>query len=212
MNEVKRRTASNRWVCSPALAAMLLAGMIASACGGGTAGVQTPAASAVTPVPTSPHTDVPNPKLTVVSGLAPSQAADLIARAVTQSHPLLFPNSMPSTWSVEVSDFVDANSFSARFTSPDRAKSITLALVAANPREPDSSTVQSNPNFRGDERSAYQVQDSNDPVSFRWLLWSEPGGWGGHPAGTAAPYYLDATGLTDAEFWEVANSLRPIQR
>ncbi len=159
-----------------------------------------------------PATDVPNAKLTVVAGLTPTQAADLIARVVTQSRPLLFPNTVPATWSVNVSNVFDASGFTAQFTSPDGAKSISLALVGANPREPDPSTVQSEPNFHGDQHSVYQVQDKNDPRSFRWLLWNEPGVWGEDPGRGTAPYYFDATGLTETEFWQVANSLTPIQR
>jgi hypothetical protein len=194
--------------------------------GGGTAGIgcassttdnatptaTTPATTGAVPLtPLAASTDVPNTKLTVVAGLSPKQAADLIGRTVTQSHPVLFPNAVPDTWSAEASD-LDANGFHLRFTSPDSARSILFALVAANPREPEASTVQTEPNFHGDPRSVYQVQDKDDAASFRWLLWNETGVWGEEPVYGAVPYYLAATGLTDAEFWQIANSLHPIQR
>ena len=35
-------------------------------------------------------------------------------------------------------------------------------------------------------------------------MWSE----GGSPKSGGAPYFLSAVGLTDQEFWQVANSLK----
>ena len=40
-------------------------------------------------------------------------------------------------------------------------------------------------------------------------MWSEPGTMTNPElAGPGVPYFLSASGLTDSEFWQVANSLR----
>ena len=168
-------------------------------------GVQSPATATATITP------IPNDKTTVVAGLTPAQAADLIARTVTGSRPLLFPNAIPDGWTGEAS-FPDHSDFFVRFASPDGSKMLSFALIAANGREPEAHTVQTEPKFHNDARSLYQVQDSTDPTSFRWLQWDEPGLYGANASSPTVPYYLDASGLTDAEFWAIANSLHPIQR
>jgi hypothetical protein len=190
----------------------IIAALVLAACGSSSSPTRTPASAAPSPAPAiATVTPVRNDKLTVVAGRTPAQAADLIARTVTGSRPLLFPNAIPGGWTAEASA-LDANGFSLRFTSPDGKQFVRLALVAANPEEPGEHTTQTEPNFHNDDRSLYQVQDTTDPKSFRWLQWDEPGTWGEQPATGAVPYYLDATGLTDAEFWAIANSLHPIQR
>jgi hypothetical protein len=50
--------------------------------------------------------------------------------------------------------------------------------------------------FRGGTAS-YNVLDAASALSRRWLVWTESG----------VPYLLMKQGLTDLEFWQVANSL-----
>lgn len=191
-------------------AASVVAAFALLACGSSTSG-PAPSSVAHSPAVTATVTPVRNDKLTVVAGLTPAQAAGLIARTVTGSRPLLFPNAVPDGWTAEIISS-GANTFAVKFGSGDGAQTVRLELVAANPAEPEAHTVGTRPNFHNDDRSAYQVQDSTDPKSFRWLLWDEPGTFGEEPSTGAVPYYLASTGLTEAEFWAIADSLHPIQR
>lgn len=84
----------------------------------------------------------------------------------------------------------------------------TLSIVVANLPLPGANTVQTYPGFRGDSRSLYQVADGRDPVSERWLTWTEPGTWS-QRGPNGVPHLLSTTGVTDAEFWQLANSLHP---
>ena len=66
------------------------------------------------------------------------------------------------------------------------------------------------PSFHGDATSVYQVRDATNPTSDRILVWVEKGTWS--VSGRAeVPYMLSAEGLTDAEFWQIANGLHPNQ-
>jgi hypothetical protein len=164
----------------------------------------------VAPESSAVATSVQNEDLTAGSALTPAQAADLVGRTVSASRPLLFPDAIPANWTAAVFS-VDASEFALRFASPDGAKVVRLELIQANPSEPGDHTIGTGPVFHGDPRSGYQVQDSTNPRSFRWLLWHELGIYG-DASKTSVPYYLDAQGLTDAEFWSIADSLHPIQR
>ena len=60
-----------------------------------------------------------------------------------------------------------------------------------------------------DGYAEYFVYDATDALSNRWLMWIEPGTMANPQLKVpGVPYFLSATGLTDAEFWQVANSLR----
>ena len=54
--------------------------------------------------------------------------------------------------------------------------------------------------------------DTTAPLSQRYLLWQEPGTWS--PKVVAGmpriEYFLSASGLTEAEFFRVADSLQPV--
>src|SRR5260370_28267636 len=56
--------------------------------------------------------------------------------------------------------------------------------------------------FRG-VTATYQV-DSAAPAASRWLFWNEPG------SGQPIAYSLLADGLSESDFWQVANSIGPL--
>ena len=142
------------------------------------------------------------------SGLNLEQATELIRTTVTGARPILVPNVMPVDWKAQVS--VDAATFTAIFGSADGAKTVTLAIAAANPALPGPATSQAYPSFHGDTTSLYQVTDAANPTSGRILMWVEKGTWS--VSGRAeVPYMLSSDGLTDAEFWQIANGLHPNQ-
>lgn len=142
------------------------------------------------------------------TGLTPEQAAALIRATVTEARPILVPNVIPADWKAQVS--VDATSFMSTFKSPVDSKVLTLAIAAANPALPGPATTQAYPAFHGDTMSLYQVADATNPTSGRILVWVEKGTWS--VSGRAeVPYMLSSEGLTDAEFWQIANGLHPNQ-
>ena len=142
------------------------------------------------------------------SGLTPEQAVELIRITVTEARPILVPNVMPADWKAQLS--VEAGSFFSTFRSPDGSRSVTLAIAAANPALPGPATSQAYPSFHGDATSLYQVADATNPTSGRILVWAEKGTWS--VSGRAeVPYMLSSEGLTDAEFWQIANGLHPNQ-
>jgi hypothetical protein len=62
--------------------------------------------------------------------------------------------------------------------------------------------------FRGGTAD-YFVYDASSPLSQRWLMWNEPGTMANpQTKGPGVPYFLSSDGLTDQEFWQMANSLK----
>ncbi len=112
--------------------------------------------------------------------------------------------------SVSVAELnVVSATFSVNFHEPSAPKGVSLAIAAATPRPTGEHGVDTSPNFHGDQASVYQVADSTDPTSARGLLWTESGPWSGWSK-PGVPYGLGGFGLTDAEFWELANSLHQV--
>lgn len=140
-------------------------------------------------------------------GITPDQAARVIRMSVTTARPLLIATGIPDDWTADVR--ADANTFSVTFHDSSRTKSVTLAIAIANIPLPSVSSSQSAPAFHGDRSSLYQVAVDANPRSERWLVWTESGS--SALMGAGVPYLLSATGLTDMEFWRLADSLHPNQ-
>lgn len=140
-------------------------------------------------------------------GLTPDQAARVIRMSVTTARPVLVPIGIPDDWTADVR--ADANTFTVTYRDPSRAKVVTLALVMANIPLPSVDSSQSAPSFHGDRSSLYQVAVAGNPRSERWLVWTESGS--SSLLGTRVPYVLSGAGLTDTEFWRLADSLHPNQ-
>lgn len=127
---------------------------------------------------------------TVLSGDA---ARELIRRTVTGIAPVLVPTWLPD----RVSATVDARptSFTATYVAADGVR-VTLQTVLANPQPVRSDGTQRHLVFRGDSAAFYQALDGAAKTT-RTLLWSEN-----------VPYALITDGLTETEFWKVAESLQ----
>ncbi|HEX3629449.1 MAG TPA: DUF4232 domain-containing protein, partial [Candidatus Dormibacteraeota bacterium] len=111
---------------------------------------------------------------------------------------------IPVTYQAQLYD--DAQTFSLDYVGPNGQK-ISFAIVVANPGPGTPNVRQSSPTFRG-VRAEYQVDDATVPTSHRWLMWNEPGtSVGGQPG---LSYFLATEGLTESEFWSIANSIGPI--
>jgi hypothetical protein len=130
-----------------------------------------------------------------------------VRSVVSGAHPLLMPTSIPNTWSAQVMAVAPAF-FEIAYTSPDLTQTIDFAIVVPNPGPPGAHESQSQPNFHGDKHSFYDVSDATQPTSDRWLIWNESGTWALPNGIPGVPYFLASKGLTDAEFWAVANAIR----
>jgi hypothetical protein len=109
---------------------------------------------------------------------------------------------------VEASVTAAADNFTVEYRTSQRDKSIYFGIVVANPPPGTKQTVTKAVTFRG-VTAQYQVYDPASPLSQRWLMWNEPGTMA-QPMTKApgVPYFLSTDGLTDQEFWVLANSLK----
>lgn len=145
-------------------------------------------------------------------------AASTIRLNVKNTRPVLLPTSLPSggPWDALVS--VTPDDFNVQYDSDQRDKTIELCICAANPPPGTGPNVK---DIRVRFRNAlalkygtsgyaeYFVYDTTDPQSQRWLMWLEPGSAKSSVDYNGGVYYfLSASGLTDQEFWQTANSLR----
>jgi hypothetical protein len=139
--------------------------------------------------------------------MSPADAAVSIRKTVTTAHPVLLPGQLPAAI-VEASVFASPDSFNIVYRSDQREKSITFGIVVANPPPGSEQTVTRAVKFRG-VTAQYQVYDPSSPLSQRWLMWNEPGTMATQMTkAPGVPYFLSTDGLTDQEFWQLANSLK----
>jgi hypothetical protein len=147
--------------------------------------------------------------------MSPAQAATKVRDLVKNTQPVLLPAYVPS-FVYDAAVNATADTFSIRYQSDERDRSIDFGIVVPNP--PVTATGSDRfVKFRHalptkaarSGYAEYYVYNPSDPTSARWLLWIEPGTMQSPElAGAGVPYFLSATGMTDAEFWQVANSLR----
>jgi hypothetical protein len=167
------------------------------------ASVPAPAATAPAASPSATPSEPaasPSPSPTTVAA-----ADSLVRTTVTGAHPLLLPTAIPANWSALVTN-LSPSFFTVTYTSPDGTKSVAFAIQVPNPPPPGPHGSQSNPNFHGDRLSLYQVDDTTQATSSRFLMWNEPGTWSEPNGLPGVPYFMSTEGLTDAEFWSMANS------
>jgi hypothetical protein len=134
----------------------------------------------------------------------PDQAAQDIRQTVTGVQPVLLPAAIPTGFQAQLYD--DSGAFSVDYVATGGRK-ISFAIVVANPSPGTANVAQSRPIYRG-VHADYQVDDATMPTSHRWLMWTERGtSVAGQPG---VPYFLATQGMTESEFWQVANSIGPI--
>jgi hypothetical protein len=171
----------------------------------------------------TPGTSSPLPNATDKGGyhavVTTAQAAALVRGLVTTTHPVLLPSYMP-TAIFDATVNASAGDFSIDYQSDLRDKEILFGIMVPNPPPRGANPRDTFVKFRGalPTKSAargyaeYYVYDPKDPESPRWLLWIEPGTTSNPQlSGPGVPYFLSASGFTDAEFWRVANSLKQAQ-
>jgi Protein of unknown function (DUF4232) len=129
----------------------------------------------------------------------PPEAAALIDHMVLNVYPLLVPGAIGDDYQALL--LADAKSFTVDYMSTTRHATVELALLEVMPNQgaTASPTIRT---FRG-VPAAYQV-DGAGPTAPRSLYWTEPS------ENHGVPYALLTDGLTDSEFWQMANSLHAL--
>jgi hypothetical protein len=138
--------------------------------------------------------------------MAPAAAEIAVRNAVTASKPVLMPGRLPV--GVEAQVRATADNFSVQYQSDQRDKTITWGIVVAQPPPGGAQAVETHVKFRTGTAD-YFVYDTKSPLSQRWLEWVEPGTMANPEAKTpGVPYFLSTDGLTEQEFWQIADSLK----
>ena len=154
-----------------------------------------------------------------VDSATPADAAASIRRTVTSTSPVLLPAWLPDGLDAMVDATPDY--FSVVYQTDQRDKEITFGIIVPNPPPGGANSRTTWIRFRNaiaqkygpNGYAEYFVYDVTDANSARYLIWIEPGTMSSSAAaegfgGPGVPYFLSATGYSDQEFWQVANSLR----
>jgi hypothetical protein len=166
----------------------------------------TPSASVIPWVATAPTPSSQAAPSAIAA--SPEQARALIARTVTGTTPVLLPAELPAGLTANVRS--TATSIDVTYANAAGNRQVRLATVVPNPPPLGPNAALTFPPFRGGTAS-YQVDDRTQPAGRRLLGWVEHGIWNEDPlGGRGVPYLLSSTGLNEAEFWQVANSMTAI--
>jgi len=130
----------------------------------------------------------------------PLEAAAWIGHTVATLDPVLLPSAIADDYQAEF--LADQGSFSVEYAS--RTRHATVELASSQPVMPDPASQghRTARQFRG-VTATYQV-DSAAPAASRWLFWNERG------SSQPIAYSLIADGLSESDFWQVANSIGPL--
>jgi hypothetical protein len=152
------------------------------------------------PLPTPPN------KFAVQGTMSPADADTTVRKTADSVRPVLTPGYLPEGMEAQV--MAGSSFYSIVYQSDQRDKRISLDILAPNPAPGNENTFNRTVVFRG-VTATYQVDDRTSPLSRRWLMWNEPGTIANSPSkASGVPYFLSTEGITDAEFWQVAQSLR----
>jgi hypothetical protein len=144
------------------------------------------------------------------------QAAATVRATVKNTSPVLLPTVLPGG-PYDARVVATPDDFNIQYQSDLRDKIITFGIVAANPPPGGAHAADTRVRFRNamplkygmPGYAEYYVYDTTSPISQRWLMWLEPGSSTNPMDFNGGVYYfLSATGLTDQEFWQLANSLQ----
>jgi hypothetical protein len=129
----------------------------------------------------------------------PAEAAAWIGQAVVID-PVLLPSAIGDDYQAEF--LTDPKGFAVDYMSSSRHATVELATTQPVMPAPTSHNRRTTRPFR-DATATYQV-DGTSPTAPRWLFWTETG------TGQTIAYSLIADGLSETDFWQVANSLQPL--
>lgn len=130
---------------------------------------------------------------------SPTDAATWIGHTVTAVDPLLVPTAIGDDYTAQF--VADQHSFVVDYSSSVRHATVELAALPVMPNQGATArpTIRT---FRG-VAATYQVEGAS-PTAPRSLLWTE------NSANHGQAYSLIAAGLNETEFWQVADSLKPL--
>ncbi len=159
------------------------------------------------PVKPSPHPTataipwIPTPMVLSSSSAqqaTPAEAARWIGHTVTAVDPLLIPDAIGEDYKAQF--VADPHSFVVEYSSTLRHATVELSALSVMPNQGATArpTIRT---FRG-VAATYSVEDAT-PTTPRVLYWTEN-------SPTHVPYSLLTDGLNEAEFWQIADSLRPL--
>jgi hypothetical protein len=152
-----------------------------------------PAKSQVVPWTAAPMVLFPES----AQALEPSEVGPALQRTVTSGQPLLLPQAITGDYQAQV--VVDTTGFAVDYLSSTHHAAVELASSRVALPSPGPHGSRKAVSFRNG-LATYQVDDATKTAP-RWLQWTE----------SSQPYSLAADGLSEAEFWQVANSLQRVQ-
>jgi hypothetical protein len=132
--------------------------------------------------------------------VSPSQVEGILKTKVTTVRPLLLVTAVPAGASAFVT--ADANGYTVEY----RTKTVGVVLSTGVSYLPPGGTPQQ---YRG-VQAVYEATNPAAPEEGQFLSWTEPGQ--SSLSSSGVPYFLKVGGMTQAEFRQVANSIRPIGR
>jgi hypothetical protein len=138
--------------------------------------------------------------------MSPADAEAVIRKTVDSVRPVLIPGWLPAGLEAQVT--AHSGGYDVAYESDQREKRVYFGIVVANPPIGTDKSVTRNVTFRG-VTASYRIIDGTAALSQRSLMWNEPGTMPDSPIkAPGIPYFLSTDGLTDQEFWQIANSLR----
>lgn len=148
-----------------------------------------------------------DPMPTTKTVLSADAARDLIKRQVTAIAPVLVPTTLPDR--VLATADAQPDAFTVLYIGEAGVRvRLRTAVVELEPLQ--SGGFEQQFLFRGDARARYQAIDGRTNAT-RTLIWLEPAT---KPSALASascpcvPYALSADGLSEEEFWNIAESLK----
>jgi len=164
----------------------------------------TPDTAKAVPAASPAARPTPIPRPTPVAG----DPAAIVARSIPADWLRLLPASVPA--GMTASTIVDGDGYTVRYVDDLHTKEIFFTDELTNPPLPSSSGISTTRQIRG-VRATYFIYDGTAPTSQRYLMWDEPGTWPANANGIRTnEFYLESSGLTESEFFQVADSVRAL--
>lgn len=168
-----------------------------------------PSPASATPATPTPGSVIPTPIVTDPAGVAVA-IGDIVIPGGERLLPAYVPPGMSASVRTHKADpSYQKDSYEVTYTDELHTREITLSVDAGATPPPatDPNHSQRDIQFRS-VRTLYTVFDTTAATSQRYLLWPDVKGIATGPAGP--DYFLAASGMTESEFFRVANSLRPV--
>ncbi|TMC08821.1 MAG: hypothetical protein E6J41_12110 [Chloroflexi bacterium] len=179
---------------------------------GGCAGIDTAPAAARTASPPAVATTTPSARPAASPGARPTPAAgdpaSLVGRSVPASRQRLLPGWTPAGMAPVTT--LENGGYIVVYADDLHTKEVyfTDEFGVNPPPQTSPHAVSAMRQFRG-ARATYVIYDGSAPTSQRYLTWDEPGQWPTGEYGMPTnQFYLEAHGLTESEFFRVADSLQ----